>query len=82
MPKAYRHFELFAPFSSLDLRRYGSKVFTMLIRDADYGRFNWYSMSETFAYAMKYFNWILVQSLKLKSLSIVSQKYCIDYMNI
>jgi len=40
-----------------------------------------YLMREAFKHVMKYMNRILVQSLKLEALSIVSQKYYIDYMN-
>ena len=62
----------FAPLSSLDSKRYASKAFIMLTKDADYGHTTGYLMLETFEHAMKYMNPILVQSLKLKSLSTVS----------
>ena len=41
-----------------------------------------YLVPETFEPAMTYIDRILVQSLKLKSLSTVSQIYYIDYMNL
>ena len=33
----------FAPLSSLDSKRYASKAFIMLTKDADYGHYNWVS---------------------------------------